>query len=489
MTLPRFPFGFVLSDGEHDPPTNEFAQVRLPGGLRYSFHRRAHGQIAVAEGRFAVVHGHAMDTVTPADQQSMLAERLLAAADDGEDAVLNVLRTTGGRWAVFIGDADGVQIYSDAHGCRSVYFHTARPVAASHAHLVQQVATGRTNHTDPPNPSLLWLWDATTYAEVRALLPNHRLDLSTRTTQRHWPRQRNELIDLAATERVAIVEEAWHAQMDHYAAQHPGLVVSLTGGSDSRVILAMSRKHLDQIDFFTYTTSEVGEDYWSRTLAQDAAIVGNISADLGISVRMIDARTREHLSPDDREVVRANTLGAHGAWLLPHYRKHFPGQRLHVRGNLLETGRSVLLRNGPPSTPETVLDFALNAQRKRKGVDLGQFEHDFAAGLDRFGYSRPMHGYHLLDLFYIEARMGRWYSELLNETDVAFESFMPFNTIEMIESALAWPVEDRLSGVLFHELINQNFPVLNFYGRNETRNLYEYMRDEGHLPAYSASGG
>jgi len=252
----------------------------------------------------------------------------------------------------------------------------------------------------------------------------------------------------------------------------------------------MSRRHLRDIDFFTYTTTEDRDDYWSRTVRQDAHIVGRISVDLGITYTTIDASEKLLIAANDRATIRRNTLGAHGAWLLPHYRRHFPGgSRVHLRGNLLETGRSVLLRNHPAPTAQSVSALAAKHFARKGGEDAPLLQARFDEGLERFGYDGEFFGVHPVDLFYIEGRMGRWYSELLNETDVAFDSLMPFNTVEMVEAALAWPAEQRIQGVLFHELINKNFPVLNFYGRNEHRNLYEFVRDSDQLPAFAPSGG
>src|SRR5699024_3530119 len=72
--------------------------------------------------------------------------------------------------------------------------------------------------------------------------------------------------------------------------------------------------------------------------------------------------------------------------------------------------------------------------------------------------------------------MGRWHSEILNENDVCFETVMPFNMRAMIDISLSYSRIQRRSGYLFEELINKNFPILNFYGKNEKKNLYEQQK-------------
>lgn len=483
MTFDLYPFGFVVSTDPHDVPTVDFGQMALPGGVTYSFHRRSRGNVARDGKRFLIVHGHAVDASTGLSGQA-LAEELLTAAPD-EESFLELLGTIGGRWAIVRGDGESMIIYPDAHGCRSIYYADDRPLAASHAHLAQRIRSGRHDAPAAAYSKLsTQIWDRTPYDGIRALLPNHCLHMNSRTVTRFWPRDSNRFTRASRDERVGIVESAWHTQMAHYASTWPGLLLSLTGGADSRVVLAMSRRHLPNIDLFTYTTHSDTDDYWSRTVRQDARIVEEITSQLGISSRSIDVTERQVLPPEVRQTIRANTLGAHGTFLLPYYRQHFGQDRLHVRGNLLETGRSALLAGNPPASPEPVRAILMKSTEGD-----AQVAEQIDEGLERFGYSGDLHGYHPVDLFYMEVRMGRWYSELLNETDSVFDSFMPFNVRAMVESALAWPLRERVQGSLFYELINRNFPVLNFFGRNEARNLYELARDAGLLPTSNPSGG
>src|SRR5699024_10019960 len=54
-----------------------------------------------------------------------------------------------------------------------------------------------------------------------------------------------------------------------------------------------------------------------------------------------------------------------------------------------------------------------------------------------------------------------------------FDTILPFNMRSMIEISLSYTRLERLDGFIFEELINKNYPILNFYGKNEKQNLYE----------------
>src|SRR5699024_6664448 len=90
-----------------------------------------------------------------------------------------------------------------------------------------------------------------------------------------------------------------------------------------------------------------------------------------------------------------------------------------------------------------------------------------------FGYDKLIFDYHSLDLYYWENRMGRWHPEILNENDICFDTFLPLNVRAMLDITLSYTREERIKGFVFEELINKNYPILNFYGKNEKENLYE----------------
>lgn len=72
-----------------------------------------------------------------------------------------------------------------------------------------------------------------------------------------------------------------------------------------------------------------------------------------------------------------------------------------------------------------------------------------------------------------ETRMGRWMAEIYNQTDPAFDSISPMNMRAIVELGLAGPEDERRSGIMFTELIDRNWPELNFPGINHRNNLYQ----------------
>src|SRR5699024_7177210 len=62
--------------------------------------------------------------------------------------------------------------------------------------------------------------------------------------------------------------------------------------------------------------------------------------------------------------------------------------------------------------------------------------------------------------------------------DAAFETVLPHNSRRILKLLLSYSPEQRKSSFAVKELINSNAPILNFFGVNDKRNLYEIVRDE-----------
>src|SRR5699024_9735723 len=92
-------------------------------------------------------------------------------------------------------------------------------------------------------------------------------------------------------------------------------------------------------------------------------------------------------------------------------------------------------------------------------------------------YDNNTYDYHLLDLMYWEIHMGRWHAEIINTHDFIIETVSPFNHRALIDITLSFDYEKRKNRYFQYELINRNYPVLNFFGLNELKNLYEQTKN------------
>ncbi|MGQ1836893.1 hypothetical protein ACT4S2_00350 [Kocuria turfanensis] len=485
--LTPYPRGFVLSPDPIDLQTlpRHYRASWIIDAWHFAHDPIREPALAVDEatGRFVLVHGtcFAVGDEDAADVTPWLLAKCLRS----EGEFLDALDVLAGRHVVVTGDPTSATIYQDAAGARSVYYSPAARLVASHAHLVQDVVP------HPPSPPELGAttvtasWDLTPWDGILALLPNHRLDLSSWRTQRFFPRRRNPYAQWPVEQRLDLLEALWHRELDALTAAFDDIAVSVTGGTDSRVVLALSRPHLAALKGFTYTARRDDEgNAWTRSLSRDERLVRQLLDLLPMRHEFfVHGDKSAPVGAELTELLRRNSLGNHGRWLIPHYNRSLPGDDvIHLRGNAFEIARGYY---GPTRDNDTVDEVRRvfsekAAQRLADGsrADLTERQRNHVDSLlERLGYQDELWGYHRLDLFYWEYRCGRWLAEMLNENDVSFDTVMPVNVRAMLEILLSFDLEERAAGVAFAELINRTFPVLNFVGKNDDRNLYEQVRD------------
>lgn len=416
------------------------------------------------------------------DREISPAARLAEAWQHSTTALLDELDMLGGRFAVLTVEPDEVVIRQDAMGVRTVYFSPATRLVGSHARLLQEVAPLEVRTAQSGRSAMLVAWSRTPYLGMDALLPNHELRLPEWSVHRFYPREANRYAHLSLAERLQLFRSRWDRELDDLRTQDADLVMSLTGGADSRTGLALSWTHREDFTMFTYTASTQGGDRYRKSLAKDQVIVDRlleIMPETSHQYFYLDDTTSE-LTEAQQELVRRNTIGRHGAWLLPHYLREFPdGKYVHMRGAGYEVGRAYWDVRPETDTLDSLQALFLSSQRKKWSREPHAEALDyFHEGIRRWEYDGDLHGYHLRDLYYWEIRMGRWSAEIMNETDIAFETCVMINSRSLLEIALSFPVEDRRSGFFFAELINDSYPLLNFFGKNDLRNLYEITRDD-----------
>lgn len=442
---------------------------------------RSESAAVLVLGTAAFVPPAAEDADSTADLQ-IVAETLHAALAKSQEHFLDALDYLGGRFAILV-EVDGLyRVFHDAHGTRTIYYDVDRPAFSSHAHLLASLVSAEPRRSDELKAAQSWAalplsfaWDETPYPTIRALLPNHVLELESRRTYRYFPREHNRFTGLSFEERASEMNRLWLGQMSAFAQNTDRFFVSLSGGLDSRVVLAALREYKDKVDAFTYFTNN-GTGNWAQAMQLDRDLSREVLALAHVNHVPIVHGQGTKFTEEDKAIADKNSLVEHGRWLVARYVENFGNSTgLHFRGNTQETIRSYY-GSTKQRDPIDLVKGLISSRLKSVNLDdsgIKDYEAKLDSTLKQFGYPSALHDFVASDMFYWEIRMGRWLAEIYNETDPAFDSISPMNMRAIVELGLAGSEDERRSGIMFTELIDRNWPELNFPGINNRNNLYK----------------
>jgi hypothetical protein len=252
-----------------------------------------------------------------------------------------------GRYVVLLSIGQNARVYSDPTCSLGPVYNSAlkclgastalvldRPVIDNPDVSAQSVTEGKARY----------LFGNTVDRDVKRAMSNHYINLSDFTLHRHWPTEDTpfELGDRPWQDVSREITEKLGSNMNALSKRY-ATALPISGGTDSRILLAAARDCLDQIrEFFVYQTN------WATVV--DAEIALEIAQQMSLPLRVItrdshsfkaifsdqDHETHMQLrhlrggfEPDTSEVgsIRAMQL--------------IPKDRLILRGNIAEMSRAL----------------------------------------------------------------------------------------------------------------------------------------------------
>ena len=461
-TVPEFARGYLLGAGVGEPPVAGWMSMPLCG-LRLAYAPEVAVGVARRPGYVVAVIGDFVDTSCWLARGPAI-EAAADALSRSEDEFLDVTDGWSGRYLLVFQTPGARSVMTDATGMRSAFYALDGPfVLSSHARLVA-AATGapRSPLVDDyraavrrlPSPAVMPMpGRATRWSGVVFLTANQVLDIETRVLRRSFPRRR--LASLPTTEVAARIAPLLEGQVAVLAATGRPLALSLTGGTDSRVSLGGSRPFHEAIEYFTYRRPEV-----AGTIA-DADAATSMARVLGLRHRVLDIAPTTEPRSLDLAIRQATTL-SHGRPLVAAYRRAFRPSTIHVRSNVGEVGRCFYRRTERGADlPRTAAGISarhltgLWSGRSTSPAIVDAFDEWLLA--TRF---RDVEEVDPLDLFYWEHRMSCWHSNVVLESDFAFDTHVLFNARSILALMLSAPIDDRADGTLFQELVRYLWPEL-----------------------------
>jgi hypothetical protein len=448
----HYAIGFVVGAASSPPPPS-YRRISFDLPLYVHF-RTNFGIVQTPDGVVAIL-GEAVHPQYPALGLDGLASLLSSRAATRQAEIDQLV----GRFVVIHGNGpDDLALQTDAIAMRSAFFAItdAGVTAGTHAKLVARLSHGQDTRLRGMPLALGSPGLATPYAGVRRVPPNVELSLKTGQLRRFFPLQ---------PIRAFAVEEAWdlafaraRSALAAWSGRHR-LLLSLTGGMDSRTTLAAVHDLWSRVEFFTYTRGEPSQGI-------DVRVAVDIAARLKLRHHLVDY-SMDQTDPRLIDIIADNSYGSHGRKLSCAYLDRFgTGRYLHVRTNLLELARSNLFAandpladfHGGPHDADRMSRFYLKAGKLAPSEHVLPAFEDYIRSTD---FATAVSVANAWDLYFVEHRMGAWHAGVVLESDVAFDTVIAFNSREIVRAFMGIPQADRATSQHLATRLAKELPELD----------------------------
>ena len=378
--------------------------------------------------------------------------------------------TFGGRFICILVNNSVQTVYLDASGSLALVYRPDWKEAAStptllnwlHDHPV--IDQNLAFHTHKPNG---YYRAGVTYDPfISRLQPNHVLDLATFTALRHWPKP--DFAYFSEGETVEAVHQIVDCIKKTITAVHTKLPVylSITGGKDTRILLAASRQHLKTMQFVSLGTySPTGSDdlEWSRAFCKENGMDHTVvpTGEVGEFNRLCYQVRTGYCGASGR--ARSFDQGLRHVNLNSAYFTAFDGAPAKAHW-IKKHGPARHLIN--PKSMMRLIGIADNPDYQEV------FDHWYAQLPD-------LPPALLLDLLFIEMRAAGWSGPHMYGMAPFTANLGPFVHRQVFGQQMQLPVEYRIKDRFFHDVADYLWPELNDYpyvARNRKQPLHYRLK-------------
>jgi hypothetical protein len=456
----HYPNQFIIGPAHLDLP-GDWQKVEIRPSLRITAHSGLNVCQAVKDSHEVLMVGFIIDPMCPTASNQEIVEELAGLLPD-ERGFFQRCSACGGRWVIVYTSGSSYRLVCDATGLRQV-FYTDRTFSdtlwiASQPRLLASLNGFRIDaeavefidsdefrsYTEFRFPG-----DRSPYKEVKHLLPNHWLDLSSGRCQRFWP---DKPIPAVTVDQAVETTSSLLQGFMQGAVERFDLAVSLTAGLDSRVVLAASRAIRDKITVMTVRQVDKPERHTDVTVAAQVLSTVGMPHDVIRSSLLVD--------DDFLGSFKKNTT-------LPHYiyaadaqaiLRRYCRKKVVAVGSVSEIGR--LSFRAQLNKPETE---AITSHDLAKLQKMGAQPFAVSAFDDWLQDLGNPHNIPVLDMFEWEQGHGCWLAMTQLEFDIAWRDLLaPFNCRDLLVTLLGVDQQHRCKPqyTLYRGIIQHLWPEL-----------------------------
>jgi hypothetical protein len=383
------------------------------------------------------------------------------------DEILAETSKMAGRFVIIFSSDNELKLFHDATASRKLYYaNTNGDIScSSNPHLLATALninlSQETNITkfydskDFINNLYAHIGDRTQYDEIFQLIPNHFISLLPFFIERYYPfeaikdKTDKEIVAEASVILKGLIESASNRYQ---------LMIPLTSGFDSRLILAASKNIKENIMFYLNVKS-------NQTNSPDMKFHKKILSKLGLKYNLL--HIDENYPPEFKEMCLKNNpyIDPNFFDIFYNYLNNFPNH-LNLPGILIPIVKSLRREENKVITGELIAGLN-NFEKYPFAVD---FYSKWLLQLEGKNMGSKIDIY---DLIYWEDILPNRNNQLQQDKDIAQEEFTVFNSSYLLSLMLAYTMHYRKKPYLrlHKEIIKELWPeLLNFPFNPSLRN-------------------
>lgn len=389
--------------------------------------------------------GYAINGQNPQDTMDNMLKQLANKLDKDAKNLPDLTLYWGGRWVIFISIKNNLIAMTDCCGLKQLFY--AENVFGSQSRYVAY-ATNKEKNTEATHyiqmamtidKEYSWPLDSTLYNEVKRLLPNH---LYIRNhVERFKPSE--QFSNMGQSERINAISILLK-NIVKAATYHAKLAVTLTAGWDSRLVLASCNNVKENTNVLTLKYHHMPNNHI------DIEISKQLCKKYGYEYKVL---TCNSLNSEFVEDYRNHSENAHDYWIqmAQSIRDYKYENWLWTKGSCNEISRN---------SSGILYNWQINSRILSKLYGIYPCNYSKAIieeWLKEAKCYASQTNYSVMDIFYWEHRLGSWLAECLNESDIAGETFTPFNVRAYFELIKYIAVEKRTSPnyLFFQEILKK----------------------------------
>lgn len=423
--------------------------------------------VHVEKNKSLVLLGDLYDPMNPEFTNQNIFESLLQY--DNLNELIEATGKFAGRFVIFFIKNSSISIFHDASAAKKVYYTTETESiwCASQPHVLAKYCKIDETEYKPLREFIksdkfishdqVFILDNTIYETVKQLLPNHYLDLENKKPVRFWPNKSNKTISLneGIEEGSKMLKGIFESANNRYE-----LMMAVTAGNDTRLLLAASRSVSSNVFYYTNYVPRLNDDH------QDIVVPSKLFQTLGMKFNVL--KYSKEVDEEFKQAYYKNTLFPSEVHLpiIYNYYKNFP-DKINLPGTFSDISRSFFNTYRKNITPDLLA----------KIWDYGDIEYvieNYKIWIEKSVEKIKQYNYNVTDIFNWEERYGNWVTQYMAEKEIAQDEFAPYNCRNLMQIFLSVPAKyrDVHTNIYFRSMVKHLWPELLSQPFNPNRRKY-----------------